>query len=63
MYFLCVVIKNLEYMDVKEKKAKEYADSIPYYQDRHIHASEDYLAGWRAADSAWRDDKENMPDL
>ena len=48
MYFLCVVIKNIEYMDVKERKAKEYADSIPYYQDRRIHAAEDFLAGWEA---------------
>ena len=49
MYFLCVVIKNIEYMDVKERKAKEYADCIPYYQDRRIHAAEDFIAGWEAA--------------
>ena len=36
-------------MGVKEEKAKEYADSIPYYQDRRIHAAEDFLAGWEAA--------------
>ena len=50
-------------MKTKEQQAKEYADRIPHYQDRKQHAAEDYLAGWRAADSAWRDDKENMPDL
>lgn len=49
MYFFCAVIKNLEYMDVKEKKAKEYADRIPHYQDRKQHAAEDFLAGWEAA--------------
>lgn len=36
-------------MDVKEEKAKEYADSIPYYQDRRIHAAEDFIAGWEAS--------------
>ena len=36
-------------MDVKEKKAKEYADRIPHYQDRKQHAAEDFLAGWEAA--------------
>ena len=36
-------------MDVKEEKAKEYADRIPHYQDRKQHAAEDFLAGWEAA--------------
>ena len=36
-------------MDVKEEKAKEYAVSIPYYQDRRIHTAEDFIAGWEAA--------------
>lgn len=49
-------------MEEKEKKANEYADKLPYYQDRRLHAAEDYLAGWSAADSFWREDKENIPD-
>lgn len=48
-------------MDVKEEKAREYADKLPYYQDRKQHAAEDFLAGWEAAEG-WRTDKENIPD-
>lgn len=36
-------------MDVREGKAKEYAEKIPYYQDRRQHVKEDFLAGWDAA--------------
>lgn len=48
-------------MEEKEKKAKEYADRIPHYQDRKQQAAEDFLAGWEAAEG-WRTDKENAPD-
>ena len=47
-------------MKTKEEIAKEYAEKLPYYQDRRQHAAEDFLAGWEAAEG-WRTDKENIP--
>ena len=48
-------------MKTKEDYAREYAGSIPHYQDRRQHAAGDFLAGWEAAEK-WRTDKENIPD-
>lgn len=36
-------------MKTKEQQAKDYAEKIPYYQDRKQHAVEDFSAGWDAA--------------
>lgn len=36
-------------MDTKEQKAKEYADSIPQFDDRKRYCYEDFIAGWEAA--------------
>ena len=48
-------------MKTKEDYAREYAGSIPHYQDRRQHAAGDFLAGWEAAEK-WRTDKGNIPD-
>lgn len=36
-------------MNNKEQQAKEYVESVPFYQDRKQHAAEDFIAGWDAA--------------
>ena len=48
-------------MKTKEDYAREYAGSIPHYQDRRQHAAGDFIAGWEAAEK-WRTDKGNIPD-
>ena len=36
-------------MDIKEQKAKKYADSIPQFSDRKKYCIEDFCAGWDEA--------------
>ena len=36
-------------MEIKEQKAKEYADSIPQFDERKQYCIEDFCAGWDEA--------------
>lgn len=36
-------------MDIKEQKAKRYAESIPQFDERKRYCIEDFCAGWEAA--------------
>lgn len=36
-------------MSTKEKKAKQYADSIPQFSERKRYSYEDFIAGWNEA--------------
>ena len=33
-------------MDIKEQNAREYANSIPQFEDRKQYCFEDFCAGW-----------------
>lgn len=55
---------KLESMDdIKEQKAKQYADSIPQFNDRKKYCIEDFCAGWdEALNSQWISVKNRMPE-
>lgn len=36
-------------MDIKEQRAKRYAESIPQFDERKKYCIEDFCAGWEAA--------------
>lgn len=49
-------------MDIKEQKAKEYAESIPQFDDRKKYCIEDFCAGWdEALKSQWIKVEEKTP--
>lgn len=46
----------------KEQKAKEYADSIPQFDDRRRYCYEDFIAGWdEALKSQWVKVEDRLP--
>lgn len=46
----------------KEQKAKEYADSIPQFDDRKRYCYEDFIAGWdEALKSQWVKVEDELP--
>lgn len=49
-------------MDIKEQKAKEYAESIPQFDDRKKYCIEDFCAGWdEALKSQWIKVEDSLP--